>query len=89
MAGVFLAGDALYAGGQFGVYRVPYHSGDRDAREKPQKIASVRPGGGPRPFDDDRRESKGTLYASVGSSCNACDESDPDARDRSGDVARR
>ena len=59
MAGVFLAGDTLYAGGQFGVYRMPYRSGDREAREKPQKIASVRPGGGTRPFHDDGRRKQG------------------------------
>jgi glucose/arabinose dehydrogenase len=76
MAGVFLAGDTLYAGGQFGVYRLPYRSGDREAREKPQKIASVRTGGGSGHSTTTVVESKGTVYASVGSSCNACDESD-------------
>jgi glucose/arabinose dehydrogenase len=76
MAGVFLTGDALYAGGQFGVYRMPYRSGDRDAREKPQKIASVRTGGGNGHSTTTVAESKGTLYASVGSSCNACAETD-------------
>jgi len=76
MAGVFLAGDVLYAGGQFGVYRIAYRSGDREAREKPQKIASVRTGGGSGHSTTTVALSKGTLYASVGSSCNACDESD-------------
>ncbi|HEY6233577.1 MAG TPA: hypothetical protein VIW69_00565 [Candidatus Elarobacter sp.] len=76
MAGVFLAGDTLYAGGQFGVYRIPYRSGDREAREKPQKIASVRTGGGSGHSTTTVAFSKGTLYASVGSSCNACNESD-------------
>ncbi|HWT07009.1 MAG TPA: hypothetical protein VN224_14695 [Xanthomonadales bacterium] len=75
--GVFLAGDTLYAGGQFGVYRLPYRSGDREAREKPQKIASVRTGGGTGHSTTTVVESKGTVYASVGSSCNACDETDP------------
>jgi glucose/arabinose dehydrogenase len=77
MAGVFLNGDTLYAGGQFGVYRIAYHAGDREAREKPQKIASVRTGGGNGHSTTTVAFSKGTLYASVGSSCNACDESDP------------
>ncbi len=40
VAGVFLSGDTLYAGGQFGVYRLPYRAGEREAREKPQKIAA-------------------------------------------------
>jgi glucose/arabinose dehydrogenase len=76
MAGVFIAGDTLYAAGQFGVYRMPYRSGDREVRDKPQKIASVRTGGGGGHSTTTVVESKGTLYASVGSSCNACDESD-------------
>ncbi len=79
VAGVLIAGDTLYAGGQFGVYRLAYHSGDREAREKPQKIASVRTSGQSRDHVTTTLAlSKGTLYASVGSSCNACDpELDP------------
>ena len=77
MASVLLDGDALYAGGQFGVYRLPYRAGDRAARGTPQKIASVRPGGGSGHSTTTLALSKGTLYASVGSSCNACDETDP------------
>ena len=77
VAGVFLAGDTLYAGGQFGVYRIPYRTGDREARAAAQKIASVRPGGGNGHSTTTVVLSKGTLYASVGSSCNACTETDP------------
>jgi glucose/arabinose dehydrogenase len=74
VAGVLIAGDTLYAGGQFGVYRIAYHTGDREAREKPQKIASVRTSGQSRDhITTTLALSKGTLYASVGSSCNACD----------------
>ena len=76
VAGVFLAEDALFAGGLTGVYRIAYRSGDREAREKPQKIAAVRTGGGRGHSTTTVVVSKGTLYASVGSSCNACDESD-------------
>jgi glucose/arabinose dehydrogenase len=72
-AGVFLDGGTLYVGAQFGVYRIPYRSGDRTARTKPEKIASLRTSGGAR---DHRTTTvavtKGKLYASVGSSCNAC-----------------
>jgi glucose/arabinose dehydrogenase len=77
VAGVFLAGDTLYVGGQFGVWRFPYRAGDRAARAAPQKIAGVRPGGGSGHSTTTVAFSKGTLYASVGSSCNACDETDP------------
>jgi glucose/arabinose dehydrogenase len=77
MAGVFLDGDTLYAGGQLGVYRIPYRTGDREARAAPQKIASVRPGGARGHSTTTVAVAKGVLYASVGSSCNACEESDP------------
>ncbi len=76
MAGVFVADDAVYAGGQLGVYRIAYRNGDRAAREKPRKIASVRSGGGGGHSTTTVVLSKGTLYASVGSSCNACTETD-------------
>lgn len=77
VAGVFVAGNAVYAGGQFGVYELPYRTGERAAREKPQKIASVRTGGGSGHSTTTVVLSKGVLYASVGSSCNACTETDP------------
>ncbi|HEY0395414.1 MAG TPA: hypothetical protein VGD01_13030 [Candidatus Elarobacter sp.] len=77
VAGVFLAGDWLYAGGQFGVWRIPYRAGDREARASAQKIAGVRGGGGSGHSTTTVALSKGELYASVGSSCNACAESDP------------
>lgn len=79
VAGVFVDGDTLYAGGQFGVYRLPYRAGDREARAKPQKIASVRTSGRSRDHVTTTVvATKGKVYASVGSSCNACDpELDP------------
>ena len=73
VAGVVLAGDAVYAGGQFGIYRIPYRPGDRSARAKPEKIASVRTSGVARDHVTTTVAfSDGTLYASVGASCNAC-----------------
>ena len=74
VASVLLTADTLYAGGEFGVYRLPYRTGDREARAKPQKIASLRTSGQSRDHvTTTLAMSKGTLYASVGSSCNACD----------------
>ncbi len=73
-AGVALAGDTLYIGSQFGVWRVPYHAGEVSASRAPEKIASVRTSG--RSSDHVTTSvalADGTLYASVGSSCNACD----------------
>jgi glucose/arabinose dehydrogenase len=77
VAGVLVAGDVVYAGGQFGVYRIPYRGGDRAARAKPGKIASVRPGGGGGHSTTTVTLVNDILYASVGSSCNACEERDP------------
>ncbi|HTW84436.1 MAG TPA: hypothetical protein VMD91_10240 [Candidatus Sulfotelmatobacter sp.] len=74
VAGVALAGDWLYVGAQFGVYRIPYRSGDRTARGKPEKIASVRTSGISRDHVTTTVAlTKGMLFASVGSSCNVCD----------------
>jgi len=77
VASVIIAGETLYAGGQLGVYRLPYHAGDRSARAQPMKIASVRIGGSSGHRTTTLAFSQGTLYAGVGSSCNACNESDP------------
>jgi glucose/arabinose dehydrogenase len=77
VAGVFVTADAVYAGGQFGVYRIPHRSGEREARTKPEKIAAVRPGGSGVHSTTTVALSRGVLYASVGSSCNACEERDP------------
>lgn len=74
---VSLQSCALYVGTQFGVYRIPYTIGDQTAQSKAQKIASVRPGGSSDHSTTTVVVSGATLYASVGSSCNACTESDP------------
>jgi glucose/arabinose dehydrogenase len=68
---------ALYVGTQFGVYRIPYTIGDQTAQSKPVKIASVRPGGSSDHSTTSVAVVGSTLYASVGSSCDACTETDP------------
>jgi glucose/arabinose dehydrogenase len=77
LAGVVVAGDAVFVGGHTGVYTFAYRRGERDARGAAQKIASVRTGGGGGHATTTVALSSGTVYASVGSSCNACDETDP------------
>jgi glucose/arabinose dehydrogenase len=67
---------SIYVGTQFGVYQTPYNVGDVTARTL-KKIASVRPGGSGDHSTTSVAVSGTTLYASVGSSCNACTESDP------------
>jgi glucose/arabinose dehydrogenase len=72
-AGVTLGADALYVGTQFAVYRIPYATGDAHARSAPERLFDVRTSGVAR---DHRTTSVAligsALYASVGSSCNAC-----------------
>ncbi len=73
-AGVAVSDDALFVGTQFGVYRIAYHTGDSHARSSPEKLAGVRPSGIARDHETTSVAWTGsTLYASVGSSCNACE----------------
>ncbi len=73
-AGVALAGAWLFIGSQFGVWRLPYHSGQLHAAQAPQKIASLRTSGVSRDHVTTTVAfTSGRLYASVGSSCNVCD----------------
>ncbi len=72
-AGVTLAGDSLYVGTQFAVWRIAYNSGDRRARSASQRLAAVRTSGIARDHvTTSVAVVKGALYASVGSSCDAC-----------------
>ena len=73
-AGVAFGGDTLYVGTQFGIWTIPWKSGDEKASNEPRKIATVRTSG--RASDHVTTTvafSKDVLYASVGSSCDACD----------------
>ncbi len=76
-AGIALGRDALYVGTYGGVWRIPYERGDETARAKATRIATVRPGGGGGHTTTSVAVGRDTLYAGVGSSCNACDEHDP------------
>lgn len=72
-AGVALSGDSIYVGTQFAVWQVPYKNGDLRARSAPQQLASVRTSGASSVHvTTSVAIAKGVLYASVGSSCNAC-----------------
>lgn len=74
VAGIALDGDRMYLGAQFGVYELPYHDGDRAPSAPPRKIAAVRTSGLSRDHvTTSVAVAKGRLYASVGSSCDACD----------------
>jgi glucose/arabinose dehydrogenase len=76
-AGVALGGGYLFIGTNHGVWRVPFKPGDRRAETAPERIARVRQS------DDGGHSTTSvaiagtTLFASVGSSCNACEERDP------------
>lgn len=71
-AGVVFASSGIYVGTQFGVWRIPYKTGDQRARSL-QKLTSVRTSGVARDHvTTSVAFTNGTLYASVGSSCDAC-----------------
>jgi glucose/arabinose dehydrogenase len=72
-AGITFGDGALYVGTQFAVWRVPYKSGEAKATQRAVKIASVRTSGqSGEHVTTSVAFAKGTLYASVGSSCDAC-----------------
>ncbi len=74
VAGVTIDGERMYLGAQFGVYELPYRAGDRRARARPRKIASLRTSGEARGHTTTTvAVANKRLYASVGSSCNNCD----------------
>ena len=72
-AGVTLGDGALIVGTQFAVYEIPYQTGDQKPRAAAVKLFSVRPSGIARDHVTTTVAVIGdTLFASVGSSCNAC-----------------
>jgi len=76
VAGVALAGTTLVVGSQHGVWTVPIGADGRAGAE-PHRIAEVRPGGGRGHRTTSVAVANGLVFASVGSSCNACAEHDP------------
>lgn len=66
----------LYAASESGIYRMPFHNGDVHAPSA-VSIARVRTGGTGGHPTTSLALTATALYASVGSSCNACAESDP------------
>ncbi len=79
--GVAFGSGYVFAATNHAVWRIPYASGARSGTA--QRIASVRSGPVAPNSDGDVHSSTslaasgGTLYAGVGSSCNACAEADP------------
>jgi glucose/arabinose dehydrogenase len=82
-SGVSFDGGYLYVGTEHAVWRVPYRSGELHANSAPEKLAAVRTGSPPAGSDGDVHTTtsvavaRGHIYASVGSSCNECVETDP------------
>ena len=79
--GVAFGGGFVFVATQHGVWRIPYTTGARSGT--PQQIAAVRQGPIAPNSDGDVHGtssvavSGSTLYVGVGSSCNACSETDP------------
>jgi glucose/arabinose dehydrogenase len=76
-AGVALGDGTLFVGSHTGVWRIPYRAGEHVAGAAPERIASVRQQDGGGHSTTSVAVSGDRLYASVGSSCNACTETDP------------
>jgi len=76
-AGVGLGSNALYVGSHSGVWRIPYTTGDRTASGAPRRIAAVRTIDGGGHATTSVAVARDRLFAGVGSSCNACAETDP------------
>jgi len=75
-AGIALGAHALYVGTTFGIWRMPYATGDRRARSAPERIATVRAAYAGAHSTTSLAVTNDTLYAGIGSSCNACEETD-------------
>jgi len=76
-AGVALAHGSLFVGTEHAVWRLPYRDGQQISTGRPQRLASVRTRGGDDHVTTTVAVTGETLYASVGSSCNICAETDP------------
>lgn len=76
-------GGTIFVGLECSVWQIPYRTGDRVASSAPSKFAAIRTGAPPANSDGDVHHTtsllvaNGSLYISVGSSCNACIETDP------------
>jgi glucose/arabinose dehydrogenase len=79
--GVAVGGGFVFVATQHGVWRIPYATGAQSGT--PQQIASVRSGSVAPNSDGDVHTTSSvavsatTLFVGVGSSCNACTETDP------------
>jgi glucose/arabinose dehydrogenase len=76
-AGVAVGAGFLFIGSTHGVWSVPLKTGDLSAQTPPVKIASVRTMGDGGHSTTSVAVAGNTLFASIGSSCNACEERDP------------
>jgi glucose/arabinose dehydrogenase len=78
VAGITIDGERMYIGSQFGVWELPYRSGDREPRAQARKIATMRNGISRDHTTTSVAVAGGVLYASAGASCNNCQpELDP------------
>lgn len=75
-------GGTIFVGMECSVWKIPYVTGDRVASGIPTRYLSVRTGAPPTGSDGDVHHTTSllavgsTLYVSIGSSCNACTETD-------------
>ena len=77
--GLAFLNNALYIGDTDAVVKVPYQSGQTTSTATPQRVAALTEGGYNQHWTRNLLASrdKSKLFVTVGSSCNTCEESDP------------
>ena len=77
--GLAFLNDSLYIGNTDAVVKVPYKSGATRASAKPQRVANLTEGGYNQHWTRNllANRDKTKLFVTVGSSCNTCEEADP------------
>ena len=77
--GLAFVGNSLYIGNTNAVVKVPYQSGQTQSSATPQRVAALTEGGYNQHWTRNLLPSRDgkKLFVTVGSSCNTCEESDP------------
>ena len=77
--GLAFVGDSFYIGNTDAVVKVPYSTGQTQSEAKPRRVAALTDGGYNQHWTRNLLPSRDgkKLFVTVGSSCNTCEESDP------------
>ena len=77
--GLAFLNNSLYIGNTDAVVKVPYNAGETETKAQPQRVAALTQGGYNQHWTRNLlpNRDKTKLFVTVGSSCNTCEESDP------------